>query len=73
MAGVWDKTVDRIPKLKVICGWLLHCKIFLAISAIISSVPSSVRPVCVAALSPLALMSSASEVPIGLSTLEEGR
>jgi hypothetical protein len=39
---------------------------------IFSSVLSSVRPVCVAALSPLALMNSASEAPIGLST-SEGR
>jgi hypothetical protein len=35
---------------------------------IFSSVLSSVRPGCVAGLSPLALMNSASEVPIGSST-----
>jgi hypothetical protein len=38
-----------------------------------SSVLSSVRPVYVLALPPLALMNSASEVPIGLSASEEGR
>jgi hypothetical protein len=57
----------------VVCGWLLHCKRFSAILRSCSSVQSCVRPVCVAALSPLALMSSASEVPIGLSALGEGR
>ena len=51
-----------------ICGWLLHCKCFLVIFAVFSSVLSSVRPVYVLALPPLALMSSANEVPIGLST-----
>jgi len=56
----------------VFCGWLLHCKSFLAIFAVVSSVLSSVRPVFVLALPPLALMNSASEVPIGLST-SEGR
>ena len=58
--------------LNVLCGWLLHCKSFLAIFAVVSSVLSSVRPVYVLALPPLALMNSASEVPIGLST-SDGR
>ena len=38
----------------------------------VSSVLSSVRPVCVAMLPPLALMSSASKVRIGLTTLRAG-
>lgn len=56
----------------VLCGWLLHCKSFLAISAVIF-VSTVVCPACLCGGVPLALMNSASEVPIGLSTLEEGR
>ena len=48
-------------------------RVFCDFFAVILSVQSCVRPVCVAILQPLALMNSASEVPIGLSTLEEGR
>jgi hypothetical protein len=55
-----------------LCGWLLHCKSFLAIFAVMS-VSTVVCPACLCGGVPLALMNSASEVPIGLSTLEEGR
>jgi len=51
----------------VLCGWLLHCKSFLAISAVIF-VSTVVCPACLCGGVPLALMNSASEVPIGLST-----
>jgi hypothetical protein len=49
-----------------VCGWLLHCKSFLAISAVIF-VSTVVCPACLCGGVPLALMNSASEVPIGLS------
>lgn len=55
-----------------ICGWLLHCKSFLAISAV-DFVSTVVCPACSCGGVPLALMNSASEVPIGLSASEEGR
>ena len=44
-------------EVKVICGWLLHCKRFLAIFAVFLSVLSSVRPVYVLTLPPLAPLS----------------
>ena len=53
-----------------VCGWLLHCKRFLAISAVIF-VSTVVCPACLCGGVPLALMNSASEVPIGLSTSED--
>ncbi len=57
----------RRPMSKVVCGWLLHCKSFLAISAV-AFVSTVVCPACLCGGVPLALMNSASEVPIGLST-----
>ncbi|MFG5379898.1 hypothetical protein, partial [Yoonia sp. R2-816] len=54
------------------CGWLLHCKRFLAMFAVIF-VSTFVCPACLCGGVPLALMNSASEVPIGLSASEEGR
>ena len=52
---------------KDLCGWPLHCKRFLWFSDDLS-VQSCVRPVYVAL--PLAMMSSASKVPIGSTTSE---
>ena len=47
-----------------LCGWLLHCKSFLAIFAVVF-VSTVVCPACSCGGVPLALMNSASEVPMG--------
>ena len=70
--GYADEVSFRFTFPNVFCGWLLHCKRFLAISAFVF-VSTVVCPACLCGGVPLALMNSASEVPIGLSTLEEGR
>jgi hypothetical protein len=58
-------TTAKTIQLKIVFGWLLHCKRFLEVFAVNSRVFGLFY---VSALPPLALMSTASEVPIGLST-----
>ena len=66
MAAFLAAARQSFGRFKVVCGWPLHCKRFSAISQ--RFVSTVVCPTCSRGDLPLALMISASEVPIGFTT-----